>query len=463
MSAEHVQSWLAPARNDGVTPVAHAAEGVDAEGDARRRVRAVVGWGLVGVAVVSSALALRVEARTGYEVSGSLGAALVLLLAAVAFAAVGAVIVQRRPGNRVGWMMAVAGATLSLGIAVDVYALAVHLATGEPPTSAVWATWFASWTWAVPIFLVFVFIPLFFPDGRLPSPRWKPVAIAGMLLAVYPLTAAVGPGPMLQYDGVDVTISDNPFGIPALGPIVETLDRLEGLPLVAVTLAVVASLAVRWRRSRGVERQQLKWFFAAAAALATGFLLSLLLPVPDVLFGLVLLAMPTGIGIAVLRYRLYDIDRIIRRTVAYAVLVALLVGIYAVGVLTMGWVVRSLTGGAGGDAVVAASTLAVAAAFGPLRRRLQVAVDRRFDRARYDAQRTVEGFSHRLRGDVAIDAALGELMTVTGTALRPAGVSVWLFPSQEVDTRGSRSARRIERALPWEPRGSRVASLRLPD
>lgn len=405
---------------------------MNSDGVARRRVRAVVGWGLVGVAVVSSALALRFDARAGYEVSGSLEAALVLLLAAIAFAAVGAAIIQRRPGNRVGWMMAVAGATMPLSIAADVYALAAHMAGGEPPTSAVWAAWFASWAWAVPIFLVFIFIPLFFPDGRLPSPRWKPVAIAGMLLAVYPLIAAFEPGPMLSYE--HVVISDNPVGIGALGPGGETLDRLEGLPLVVVTLAVVASLAVRWRRSHEVERQQLKWFFAAAAALATGLFLSIVLPVPDVLFGSVLLAMPTGIGIAVLRYRLYDIDRVIRRTVAYAVLVAMLIGIYAVGVLTMGWAVRSLTGGAGGDAVVAASTLAVAVAFGPLRRRVQVSVDRRFDRARYDAQRTVEKFSQRLRGGVDINAALGELMTVTATALRPGAVSVWLAPLQGEDT-----------------------------
>jgi hypothetical protein len=187
----------------------------------------------------------------------------------------------------------------------------------------------------------------------------------------------------------------------------------------------------RWRHSRGVERQQMKWFMTATAILAVVFLLEEIV-LPPFPYGLVLLALPMAVGIAVLRYRLYDIDRLVSPIVSYVLPTVLLAGVYAAGVVGLGGLARSTTGGGGGDLVVAASTLAVAALFVPARRWIQALVDRRFNRARYDAQRPVEAFGLRLRNEVALEALDRELRQVIVASLHPVGVSLWFRDVVEV-------------------------------
>jgi hypothetical protein len=357
---------------------------------------------------------------------------LFVLVAMLGFGVVGALIVHRRPGNRIGWMMAVAGASFPVVAAMDHYVRNVHALGGEPPAMAVWAAWVSGWLWAVPVLLIFGFLPVLFPNGRLPSPRWRPLLWAGFALVVYPVALAVRPGPMYTYGE---PIWDNPVGIAALGEVPDMIDSVAWFLIVTVLLGVVAAVFTRWRRSREVERQQMKWFLAATGVLFSVFLLEEVLPLPEFPFGIVLLGFPVAVGIAVLRYRLYDIDRIISRTLAYALLTAVLVGVYAVGVLGFGGLVRSVTGDGGGALVVAASTLAVAALFGPARRRIQATVDRRFDRARYDAQQTVEAFAQRLRDEIDVEILAADLARVTAASLRPVHASVWLTPNVEAGAR----------------------------
>jgi hypothetical protein len=386
----------------------------------RHYLRSVLLWSLVAVSVSASAAAIRLS-----EISMALSWAddLFVFVSMLGFVVVGGLIVHRRPGNRIGWMMAVAGASFPVVAAMDHYVRNVHALGGKPPAMAVWAAWVSGWLWAVPVLLIFGFLPVLFPDGRLPSPRWRPLLWAGFALVVYPVALAVRPGPMYMYGE---PIWDNPVGIAALGEVPDMIDSVAWFLIVTVLLGVVAAVFTRWRRSREVERQQMKWFLAATGVLFSVFLLEEVLPLPEFPFGIVLLGFPVAVGIAVLRYRLYDIDRIVSRTVTYGLLTAVLVGVYALGVLGLGGVVRSVTGGAGGDLVVAASTLAVAALFVPARRRIQASVDRRFNRARYDAQRTVEAFAQRLRDEIDVEVLTTDLAEVAATSLRPAHASVWL-------------------------------------
>lgn len=351
--------------------------------------------------------------------------------ATLGFVFVGALIVARRPGNRVGGILLVVGVGLAVGLPIEAYAIHEHSSAGEASSVlATWAAWLGAWLWTLPIFLLFGGLPLVYPDGRLPSPRWWPVAGAVVAVAVLnAVFAAFRPGPIMIGDE---NLSQNPLGIDALGPytsaIVGILDGLGPILLLLVGAAVVA----RWRRSRGVERQQMKWFLASVAMTTVAILLQLVRPVPEAVLWLVWLGVPVAVAIAVLRYRLYEIDRIISRTLAYALLTVTLVGVYAAGVIGLGAVVRVLTGNAGGDLVVAASTLAVAALFQPLRTRIQKVVDRRFNRARFDAQRTIDEFAQGLRDDVELAAISESLVSTAAAAMLPQAVTVWMRHEAEV-------------------------------
>jgi hypothetical protein len=276
---------------------------------------------------------------------------------------------------------------------------------------------------------VLVFTPLVFPTGRLLSARWRLVAVVAAVgtAAIITLSALQ---PMLQ--GEDHHPVRNPIGVAgvpdpeegALGAI------LFGLLLLCAA-AAVTSVVVRFRRSQGVERQQLKWFTYAAALLILFLLVTdYLLPqsgVVEVLYGLVVALVPVAAGIAILRYRLYDIDRLINRTLVYGALTALLGAVYAAAVLVGG----QLFGGVGGNPpswAVAGATLAVAALFQPARRRIQQVVDRRFNRRKYDAAKTVEAFSTRLRDHVDLDTLSAELLAVVDQTMEPTRVSLWLRP-----------------------------------
>jgi hypothetical protein len=300
---------------------------------------------------------------------------------------------------------------------------------GSLPGAAL-AAWF-SWWWLPILGLIFVFTLLLFPTGRLPSPRWRPVAVAGGLaIATVTVLGAVQPTLKLQNEEVYLP---NPVGVagapdPETGALGAVLLGVLG----ACMVASVVSVVLRFRRSQGVERQQLKWFTYAAALMLLAQLVTMtVLPegvVSDVLFGLSIAFVPIAAGVAILRYRLYDIDRLINRTLVYAAVTAVLGAVYAGLVLALGW----LFGGVGGELpswAVAGATLAVAALFQPARRRVQALVDRRFNRRRYDAARTVEAFSARLRDQIDLDTLSAELLAGVEQTVEPTTVSLWLRPS----------------------------------
>ena len=321
------------------------------------------------------------------------------------------------------------GLLSSAGVLAMEYAEYAYLTRPGSLPGAALAAWF-SWWWLPILGLIFVFTPLLFPTGRLPSPHWRPVAVSGALaITAVAVLGAVQPTLKLQNEEVYLP---NPVGLAgAPDPEDGALGAVLLGVLAACMVASVVSVVLRFRRSSGVERQQLKWFtYAAALMLVANVVTFTLLPegvASDVLFGLSIAFVPIAAGVAILRHRLYDIDRLINRTLVYATLTAVLGTVYAGAVLVLG-----LFGGVGGDLpswVVAGATLAVAALFQPARRRIQAVVDRRFNRRRYDAARTVEAFSARLRDQIELDTLSAELLAGVEQTLEPTTVSLWLRPS----------------------------------
>jgi hypothetical protein len=344
--------------------------------------------------------------------------------AAVPFAAVGALIAVHRPRNRLGPLFLVG----SLSISVE--KLAQELVQyglrdpGAVPALA-WIGWVSNWAW-VPGILMILLLPVLFPDGRPLSLGWRPLMwaiVAGALVSIV--------GSSLVPGIVDAPSLRNPLGLPgAAGAMLEqALLKLYLLGLPAAAVAAVASLIVRFRRVQGMERQQLKWLAYAMGVLmiATVIQDSWLGGWAVAAIDLAQLAIPAAIGVAILRYRLYDIDRLINRTVVYGLLTALLGLVYAAAVLVLG----QLFGGVSRDPpswAVAGATLAVAALFQPARRRIQQAVDRRFNRRKYNAAKTIEAFSTRLREHVDLDTLSAELLTVVDQTTEPTTLSLWLRP-----------------------------------
>jgi hypothetical protein len=356
----------------------------------------------------------------------------------IPFAVMGALIVARRPGNRIGWLFVAIGFLGALQGALDAYALYTLAARpGTDLPGAVVAAMGSSAIGSIPLALVLLFVPLLYPTGRLPSPRWRPVARLGALaLLLGTLFDAFLPG---QVEASGVPVGENPLGIAAAEGVLSLLLGAMFLLFIPLALAAQASLVVRFRWARGDERQQLKWLaYAVLSFLAYLLVLpavSLLVfghgpsdLVVDLLESVALLAVPVALGVAVLRYRLYDIDRLINRTLVYGLLTAILGLSYATTVLILG----QLFGGIGAErpsGAVAGATLAAAALFQPARRRIQQVVDRRFNRRKYDAARTVETFSVRLRDEVDLDALAAELLTVVDQTMQPTQASLWLRPS----------------------------------
>jgi hypothetical protein len=300
-----------------------------------------------------------------------------------------------------------------------------------------WVAWVGNWIW-VPAHGCIALLFLLFPNGRLLSPRWRPVTWAALgATAVLLIAAACHPGPLevggSTGDAEVLPGFDNPLGVAAFGPIVAAMVVV----VQAIEVLGIASLALRFRRSRGEERQQLKWVAYAGVfyGLLTVVLVvghsSGLIPEEGTLWLEVLdqataFGLLVAIAVAVLKYRLYDIDRIINRTVVYGLLTAALGLCYVAGSL-----VFVLVTGAGSDPpnwLVAAATLAAAGAFRPARRRIQAAVDRRFNRRRYDAAKTIEAFSARLRDEVDLDTLSAELLAVVDQTMEPTMASLWLRP-----------------------------------
>ncbi len=385
-------------------------------------------------------MSLIVKHRMGV-LTGQLNDEISLYPSFAAFTLLGAIVIARRPRNPMGWLFASVGVAAGTLPVLQDYA---HYVMSQPGARAtpgvVLAAWVTNWWWYPCLVLVLGLIPLLFPDGRLPSRRWRPLlyvmlvssgATAGLAMLSERLVGT-------DDDGGVVFDLANPIGVPGLA-YVEDLPffAVLGIVLGAAMLGALASVVVRFRRAREMERRQMKAFLYAMSLMVVLFLVGLAgetlggLPdaVDDLLFAVSMMLPPLGAGVALLRYRLYEIDRIISRTVSYAVLTVLLVGVYAAGVVGIGAVMRGVASGSGGDLAVAASTLAVAALSGPLRSRVQRWVDRRFNRARYDATRTVEGFGQRLRDEVDIDSVAEQLRRVAVESLHPQSVSVLLVAS----------------------------------
>jgi hypothetical protein len=375
------------------------------------------------------------EGFSGGGIAGFI-AGLLILLIFLLYPLAGTVIVRHVPRNPIGWLLIATG--LSWALVVDAigygdWAFKVH--PGQIPGGAVVAS-VSLWAWAPAVAITGVFLLLVYPDGHLPSRRWRWVVyVCAFAVGVSVLDWLV-PGPMTVTGFPD---HDNPLGVQALDGVLSPLQAVVLLiPLSSV--AAVASLVVRYRHADRIERLQIKWLGASGALCGGLYFVSLasaallandqgetpgwIAAVQDVWF-VCLGLIPIAIGIAVLRYRLFEIDVIIRRTLIYATLVGALAVLYLGGIALIGSVLRGLTGSSGTLAVTV-STLAIAAAFQPLRRVIQRTVDRRFYRAGYDAQAAVDGFSERLREQIDLDALCEELRSVVTGTVQPAHASVWL-------------------------------------
>jgi hypothetical protein len=341
----------------------------------------------------------------------------------------GAWVAAHRPANPTGWLLC--GPPFGI-LATQAITLYVEAALTPEPLALPgvrWAAWIGNWIF-IPIVATGPWLLLLFPDGRLPSRRWRPYAVFLLILTgLLLVTAALQPGPTEMADAIV-----NPLGVALVG---DLAGGLSALMLAALPVSATA-LLMRFRRSQGDERQQIKIVVYAGSVLA------LLAVVGQVVFwywlhqgdsGAALFAfgMPPAVAAAILKYRLYDIDRLINRTLVYGLLTVLLGAVYVGGVFTLGRLLNPITGES--SLAVAASTLAVAALFQPARRRLQAVVDRRFNRRRYDAARTVEAFSARLRDEIDLDTLSAELLAVVDQTMQPTGASIWLRPSAEMPGR----------------------------
>jgi hypothetical protein len=348
------------------------------------------------------------------------------------FGVVGFVVAWRRPRNPLGWLMLGAVAFLILSSDASSYAVADYrLRHGDLPLG--WVAVLLQPCWA-PAIALFGLTVLLFPDGRLPSPRWRWMLWAYLAVAaawvggVVIISAGAILGHNVHVDsGGNLLILDHPTGSAAWWGVVQAVF----FPVLGVFwLASVVGQALSYRRSSGERRLQLKWLVGGSAVAVVGGALgvplsgspSKILHIVGSLGIVAVLALPVSIGVAILKYRLYDIDRIISRTLAYAIVTGLLVGVYAGLVL----LATQVLGHHHSSVAVAAATLAAAALFNPVRRRVQRAVDRRFNRARYDADRTVALFAARLKDAVDLDSVRDDLAGVVQKALEPAHISVWM-------------------------------------
>jgi len=385
----------------------------------------VLAWTAAGLTVASLVPAFRLVSLVWLEDSSNAAPTLATIapvtLAVVSAATVGALVASRRPAHPVGWLLLGVGLAVATNVLVEPYVkYGLEVRPGSVPGARYLVPILYS---SYPVGLACAgFVLLLTPTGSPPSPRWRwwaRATVAAPVLIV--LGFAVQPDPLApDYLG-------NPLAVPALAPAL-LVAALAGMAVVGVgLLAGAVSLVLRFRHARGVERLQLRWL-ALAAAVASALLLAGLLAVilgrdPVVLasLSLCLALLPLATGAAILRYRLYDLDRIISRTLAYGLLTVMLGLGYAAVVLGLGRLLPE-----GSSLVVAAATLAVAAVFQPARRRLQAVVDRRFNRRRHDAARVIEGFGARLRVQVDLDGLTAEMLEVVHQTMQPTRASLWL-------------------------------------
>ena len=388
-------------------------------------------WGVAAGLTLLGLVFLALNGST--ETPNSIGSPVIDGVFAVlflSFATVGALIAARQPRNPIGWLFLGGGLTAALEeplLGWSTYALVTQ--PGSLPGGAA-AALVADAVWLPSLASATLFMFVLFPTGRPPSPRWRPfIWIFALDMAVYVVATLLNPGGLYFFPDVE-----NPLGIDPAGDSLQTaVDYASPIVFVSLLIGLVA-LVLRFRRSQRVERQQLKWIVYLAAvfvALTPGLIvlgereveLAGVL-VSDLVFTVLVCSVPVAVGVAILRYRLYDVDVVINRTLVYAALTATLAAAYLGSVLLLQLALSPLTEQS--DLAIAGSTLAVAALFRPARARIQEAVDRRFYRRRYDAARTLEAFGARLRDEVDLDALGGELRTVVADTVQPAHVSLWL-------------------------------------
>ena len=350
---------------------------------------------------------------------------------AISFSTVGAIITPRLPPkNPIGWIFCCIGVIAGMRLFVSEYAIVTFLAEPRSVPALLpgggFLAWISSWLWVSHIGL-FVVLALLFPDGRLPSARWRPFGwLVGVVIVTGTVSVALWPETAAGFDLVN-----HPLGIEVATDTVNPVEMI----LYALGLVAAASLLVRLRRSMGVERQQVKWFAYSVAVLATSAILAyvvsesvgvaLLEWVSSMLVITSVVGLPVAVGIAILRYRLYNIDLLINRALVYGVLTAVLAGVYFGSIVLFQVLFRAFTGQESQLAVVG-STLAIAALFTPLRRRIQSFIDRRFYRRKYDARKTLEAFSVELRTETDLDVLSSDLIEVIRETMQPTSVSLWL-------------------------------------
>lgn len=357
-----------------------------------------------------------------------------LALVAIGSATAGGVLASRLPSNAVGWLLLAMGIGTGLLMACIGYSdMGISGRVDLPAATVQYTAWATNWLGVPAFYGTISFLLLLFPDGRLPSPRWRWVAIfAASSVAAAIVLSALWPPSM---EGIPNPISPrDPTALEVVRTVATATDWL-ALPVLAAT---AAALVVRFRRSRGIERQQLKWIAYTATISAAGLALSVAGPevTGDVAFliGLMGLAsLPLAIALAILRYRLYAIDVVINRTLVYGFLTVSLGATYLASVILLQLTLEPITRGSG--VAIAASTLAVAALFRPARARIQRFVDRRFYRQRYDARRTMEDFGARLRHELDLETLGVELCGVVRDTMQPNHVSLWLRPVDRNDSR----------------------------
>ena len=375
-------------------------------------------WAL-WLAIVGTFLGLVASGATAEDGEGS---AIAYTVFVVAFATVGALVTSRQPRNPIGWILLGAGFAFTMG----------GLSEGAGTTLL---TWIGTWIFIAGMGPAITFGLLLFPDGGLPSPRWRPVArLAAAAVALFVVGIALEPG---RFEGTRI---ENAFGLDAVPGLPGAMATAGAIALALAIAGSIASLFARFRRARSIERQQLKWLTYAAAILAVALLAASVVgavvegergvDLTNLIVTLGLAAVPVAMGIAILRHRLYDIDVVINRTLVYGALTATLAAAYLGSVLLIGLAVGE------SDVAVAASTLAVAALFRPARARIQAAVDRRFYRRRYDAAHTLETFSTRLRDELDLEALGADLRGVVRDTVQPAHVSLWLRSRNDFRTQG---------------------------
>jgi len=374
------------------------------------------------VSIVVGALVLGLANRPEvplYEVTST--------IIAPTFATLGASIVYRRPGNVMGWIFLAVGVLGGVQMFSGQYATVALAPDGPTLPGGALAAWFAllvqNWVGGCILFLV-----LLFPDGKLLSRRWRLLAWPmGTFIAVSLVISAVSPGPLTEFPS-----ASNPLGIEG-ATLPEPMLAVGELVGAVCVVAVILSLILRFYFSRGEERLQLKWFtYATTVGISTPLLLSSLAPAAFEVLGRLLwtlgfLSIPVSAGVAILKYRLYDIDRIINRTLVYAPLTAMLVALYVGGVVGLQYAFRALTG-SGSQLAIVASTLLIAALFNPMRRRVQNFIDHLFYRRQYDAAKTLEAFSAKLRDETDLEQLNADLLSTVRETMQPEHVSLWLCP-----------------------------------